>query len=308
MMAPLNATSVICLGAATVDTVLHVPRLGRLGEKVLAGDCLQFGAGMASSAAASIARLRGTVQIWSRVGDDAAGQQYIASLTAEGVDTSAVRVIAGAKTGIGVTLVDPSGERLVVPYYDLALDPSAAWLPLQAVDDAAAVLADCRWCEGGLALLAAARARHIPAVLDADIAPVDDLRRLAGAASHPIFSRRGLTLFVGEQGAPETLLQAASARLPTAIAVGVTLDAAGCLLAADGDIWAVPGFQVSVVDTLSAGDVFHGAFTLALAEGQTLTEAATFANAAAALKCTVFGGRLGAPDRANVDALLSTKS
>ena len=63
--------SIICLGAATVDTVLQVPRLGKLGDKVMATDCRQFGAGMASSAAASIARLGGVVQIWSRIGDDA---------------------------------------------------------------------------------------------------------------------------------------------------------------------------------------------------------------------------------------------
>ena len=66
----------------------------------------------------------------------------------------------------------------------------------------------------------------------------------------------------------------------------------------------MPGFQVAVVDTLSAGDVFHGAFALGLGEGQSLTQAASFANAAAALKCMVFGGRLGAPDRAAVKALM----
>ena len=177
------SASIICLGAATVDTVLQVPRLGKLGDKVMATDCRQFGAGMASSAAASIARLGGVVQIWSRIGDDAAGRTYLASLAADGVDVSAVRVIPSAKTGLGVTLVDPDGERLVVPFYDPALDPSAAWLPLAAVERAAAVLVDCRWPAGALALLAAARASGIPTVLDADIAPVDDLRALAAACA-----------------------------------------------------------------------------------------------------------------------------
>jgi sulfofructose kinase len=61
---------------------------------------------------------------------------------------------------------------------------------------------------------------------------------------------------------------------------------------------------VSAIDTLAAGDVFHGAFTLAIGEGRDVTGAARFANAAAALKCTRFGGRLGAPSRAEVEALL----
>ena len=62
---------------------------------------------------------------------------------------------------------------------------------------------------------------------------------------------------------------------------------------------------VVAVDTLAAGDVFHGAFTLALAERRSIEAAIAFANVAAALKCRTFGGRLGAPARAEVDALLA---
>jgi sugar/nucleoside kinase (ribokinase family) len=62
---------------------------------------------------------------------------------------------------------------------------------------------------------------------------------------------------------------------------------------------------VKAVDTLAAGDVFHGSYALAIAEGARPEDAIRLGSAAAALKCTVFGGRLGAPDRAAVMALLS---
>jgi sulfofructose kinase len=62
----------------------------------------------------------------------------------------------------------------------------------------------------------------------------------------------------------------------------------------------------AAVDTLGAGDVWHGAFALALAEGRPERQAVRFASAAAALKCTRFGGRNGAPRRAEVDAFLSS--
>jgi sulfofructose kinase len=62
---------------------------------------------------------------------------------------------------------------------------------------------------------------------------------------------------------------------------------------------------VQVVDTLAAGDVFHGAFALALAEGQALAQAARFACHAASLKCTRFGGRLGCPAREEVLASMA---
>jgi sulfofructose kinase len=58
-----------------------------------------------------------------------------------------------------------------------------------------------------------------------------------------------------------------------------------------------------VVGTLSAGDIFHGAFALALMEGRGIACAARFACAAASLKCTRFGSRLGCPARREVDEM-----
>jgi sulfofructose kinase len=63
----------------------------------------------------------------------------------------------------------------------------------------------------------------------------------------------------------------------------------------------VPAPRVEVVDTLAAGDVFHGALALRLAEGATIDAAARFAVVAASLKCTRFGGRLGCPSRDEVE-------
>ena len=63
--------------------------------------------------------------------------------------------------------------------------------------------------------------------------------------------------------------------------------------------------EVTVVDTLGAGDVFHGAYAYALALKMDAEAAARFASATAALKCTRFGGRSGTPTHAEVDAVLA---
>jgi sugar/nucleoside kinase (ribokinase family) len=67
-----------------------------------------------------------------------------------------------------------------------------------------------------------------------------------------------------------------------------------------------PVFSVKAIDTLGAGDVFHGAFALALAEGRSVAAALRFAAAAAGLKCTRLGGSMAAPYRAEVEALLGS--
>ena len=63
-----------------------------------------------------------------------------------------------------------------------------------------------------------------------------------------------------------------------------------------------------VIDTLGAGDVFHGALAVALAEGLADLPAIQFAAAAAALKCLRADGVLGAPARAEVVQLLAAQA
>ena len=88
--------------------------------------------------------------------------------------------------------------------------------------------------------------------------------------------------------------------------VAVTDGANDVLWLDDGELRQVPAFEVDAVDTLGAGDTFHGAFALMLAEGSPNATAMRFAAAAAALKCTRFGGSSSAPTRAEVEAFLAT--
>ncbi len=293
---------VLCLGAAVLDTIFRVEAIPANPTKVLPSDCVQIGQGMASAAAAAVARLGGRARIWARVGDDAAGRQYLEDMRATGVDVSEVRRVAGRRTAISTILVDKAGQCLVVPYYDPALDPDPSWLPLGAVAGFGAALADTRWPDGADALLGAARAAGRPAVLDADIAPVEVLARLVPLATHALFSEAALALFTGS-GDIEAGLRAAAGRTPAL--VGTTAGARGFYWLEGGALHHAPAPVVDAVDTLAAGDVFHGAFALQLTEGSTAAEAARFACAAASLKCTRFGGRLGAPARAEVEAMLA---
>jgi sulfofructose kinase len=67
-----------------------------------------------------------------------------------------------------------------------------------------------------------------------------------------------------------------------------------------------PAYRVDVVDTTGAGDAFHGALTLLLAEGADIEVAIDMAMAAAALKCTRLGSRAGLPTREELEAFLAS--
>jgi sulfofructose kinase len=75
-----------------------------------------------------------------------------------------------------------------------------------------------------------------------------------------------------------------------------------------GTVRTRPVVQVTAVETLAAGHVFHAGIALARAEGRDAVSAMHFGSAAAALKCTRFGGSAGAPTRREVDALVSRQS
>ena len=86
--------------------------------------------------------------------------------------------------------------------------------------------------------------------------------------------------------------------------VGVTLGERGSVFRIDGVVHRVPAPVVDAQDTNGAGDVFHGAYALALAEGMRVMDAIRFASAAAALKCRTGSGWEAVPDRAAVDEFL----
>jgi len=105
--------------------------------------------------------------------------------------------------------------------------------------------------------------------------------------------------------APKDAEVAAEVLLSYGVKIAVlTLGADGALAATQKDMRVIPAYQVKVVDTTGAGDAFNGALAVAVAEGQSLDDAVTFANAAAALQVTKVGTAPAMPNRCEVEALL----
>ena len=292
----------IAVGGICATSIYRVAEVPPVPAKVLASELCELTDGMAVSAACAFARLGGSAAIWARAGDDTAGHAMRSELTAEGLDVAGLRLVPGAKSSRASVIVDARGERLVVPFHDPWIDPATDWLPWPALARADFLHCDARWVEGAEAALREARRLGIPSMLDADVAPRDVLRRLVPLAGYAVFSDAGLAAYTG-MDAIEPALRA------------VARDHAGHVGAscgADGYVWLegdrlrrVPAPRVAVVDTLAAGDVFHGALALGLAHGQPIEAAARMACAAASLKCTRFGGRLGCPTRVELDAFLA---
>jgi sulfofructose kinase len=299
----MSGKRVVSVGIAVLDKIFGVPDIPSQPIKIFAKSYSEIGGGPAATGSVAIARLGGRAELWARVGDDAIGARIIEELGEWGVKPR-VRRVPGAKSSVSGVLIDDRGERLITSFSDDGLDPDPSWLPLAEINRANAVLADTRWPSGSEAVLKVARDAGVPSVLDADLAPEEVAQKLVPLADYVIFSAPALARFAGLPDAadPAEALAVAQGRCPGI--VGVTAGADGFLWLEAGQVHHAPAPSVAVVDTLGAGDVFHGAFALAIAEGKDLAQAARFANMAAALKCTRAGGRAGIPDRAEVDRAL----
>jgi sulfofructose kinase len=296
---PMTAR-IVCTGIAVLDRVHLFDTLPLTPGKHIALGYRENGGGMAANAAASIAALGGIASWCGRLGDDATGATLRAMLHRRGVETSGATIVPGAQSPASGIMLDAQGERVLAVHLGAGL-PEHAPIPPEVLDSARAVLADPRWVGGAERVFALAAARGIPRVLDADVSPPAILPRLAPLADHVIFSERGLVDFTGEPN-PETGLAQAARRLDATVAV--TLGSRGSLWWRQGRVVLLPAPRVDARDTTGCGDVFHGAYALALAEGTTVRDAARFATAAAALKATRGDGWDGMPDRGAVEALL----
>jgi sulfofructose kinase len=296
---------IICVGHAALDFVYRIEAFPETPTKVRSLEHIESGGGMAANAAAAIARLGGTVELWSRTGADSAGARILAILEAEGVDVRFVKRYEGARSSTSAVIVDGKGDRLIVGERDHAMSMDACWLPLDRVAGAAAVLSDLRWLEGTLAAFEFARAAGVPTLLDADLGGGGAIEDFLCLTDYAIFSEPALNAFAPDGDDRERLARVLSLGVSHA---GVTRGVQGYLwLSGSGKSGHQPAFASEVVDTTGAGDAFHGAFAWAVAGGLAIPECARIAAAVSALKCRRLGARAGLPTLPELKSFLAAQ-
>jgi len=303
-VAPKIPPRILCIGMPVRDLTFRIEELPERGFKVNASHFEEICGGNALNAAIGIVRLGGRASICGPMGDarETSSRYIFDKLAQEGIETRHIVHMPGLVTPISAVMVDPSGERTIVTFRDPELWKVRLPDPDELLEDCQAILTESRCAEFCTDLCAEARRRGIPVIVDADRAM--SLREgLLTASSHLVFSSEPLqeTADVADDG--EALKKIA--KLTPSFLAG-TRGALGTLwLDEQQNLQQTPAFPVHTVDTLGAGDVFHGAFALAITERQDIRSALRFASAAAALKCTRFGGAFASPQRAEVEALLS---
>ncbi len=296
------AKHLLCVGHIALDLIFSVSEFPAHPTKTPARRYHRGVGGMSGNAAVALARLGAQVDFCGPVGQDEVADVFEQVLRAEGVGLAGMRRVPGASSSVSSIIVDRHGERMIFNAKGSALDAPGPF-DASVMDGIDFVLVDPRCPAWAEAALHEARRRGIPTMLDGEVSPRADLQRLVPLADWRVFSERGLLAYA--DGEPEAMLQQLAAQDPSRRVVR-TLGSQGLQWCdAQGRLQHLSAVQAgAVVDTLGAGDVFHAALGLALAEGQADEAALRFAAAAAAIKCTRPDGIAGAPSRAQVQALL----
>jgi ribokinase len=295
---------VTVLGSLNTDISLLVPHLPGPGETVLAAAGATFGAGgKGANQAVAAARLGAAVRMAGCCGDDEFGARLRAGLAAEGIDVAGLRAVPGVSSGLALITVDPAGEN------SIAVAAGANGHAGEA-EVAAAFAQGCDVlvlsAEIPVPVLAAAlrraRAEGVRAVLNLAPVPEGADGLLAEPPDWLVVNAQEAAALAAAPGDGAGPGQDAAAGLATRLGgnVVVTLGAAGAVLAGPAGTVTVPGFRVSAVDTVGAGDAFVGALAVALASGLDPAGAVTAACAAGAAAATRRGAQAALPGPAEV--------
>ncbi|MGY3531033.1 MULTISPECIES: sugar kinase [Bradyrhizobium] len=300
--APKVPPRILCIGLPVRDLTFRVNVPAR-GSKENATHFDEICGGNALNAAIGIVRLGGRASICGPMGDsrETSSRYIFDKMAEEGIETNHLIHMPDLVTPISAIMIDDTGERTIVTFRDpelwkVKLPPTELLL-----EDCAAILTESRCAPFCTELCAEAVKRGIPVVVDVDRA-MSMREGLLTASSHLVFSSEPLqqTADVTDDGQALQKL----AKLTPSFLAGTRGPQGTIWLNEKGGLEETPAFPVHTVDTLGAGDVFHGAFALAITEKQELRQALRFASAAAALKCTRFGGAYAAPQRTEVEAFL----
>lgn len=286
-------------GVATRDTIALVDRYPGADERVLASDLVHAGGGPAATAAVAAARLGVSVAFVGSVGDDPDADAILDDLMAVGIDISGVSHVADRRSGSSVVIVDSSqATRAIINR------PPA---PIQLDSRARELLAAAEWVhvdQVGWGVVSEwwRSATQRPSLSVDGGNPIDGFSPAGVDLYVPTIS--ALRLRYGD-GTPEQLLRAAVTEGARTV-VATSGSAGSFALAADGRFVHVPGERGSLLSTLGAGDVFHGALLAAIHHGFDLDRGLRYANHVAFRSCQGLDGRSAIPTHDDVVGALDS--
>jgi len=291
---------ILVIGSSNTDMVVKTDELPLPGETKLGGSFFMNAGGKGANQAVAAARLGGHVTLLTKLGNDIFGNQTLAGLKKENINTDYVFFDENSASGTALIIVNAAGENCIV----VAPGANATLLPadidkVEHLRDAAVIL---------LQLEIPMETIHYVAKL----ASVNSQKLILNPAPSQKLSDallKGLYLITpneteafdltGIQVKDETTASAAADFfLKRGVEnVIITLGRDGAFFKNLQSKIKVSAPVVKPLDTTAAGDTFNGAITVAITENMGWEKAMQFAVQAASISVTRMGAQSSVPYR-----------
>jgi len=293
---------VVGMGLNSVDFLSLVPEFPALNSKIKILQFSKQGGGQVATAMVVLSRWGVKTKYIGKVGGNELGRFSLNSIRQEGVDVSSVTIEPDVPNQFAMIIVDGvSGERTILWDRDERLMYRKGELRKDEICSGKLLYLDGHDIRAAIQCAKWARGEGVPTVIDLDkVEPLTP--ELIREIDFVITSSRFPTLFTGIPDREKALFEL---QKHTSGFVCATLGPEGAIALVDGGVLRVKGFEVKVVDTTGAGDVFHAGFIYGLLQNWEAVEILRFANAVAALKCRDLGGRRGIPALEEVRRLMN---
>lgn len=283
---------IIGIGHPCIDYLLHIDSLPGSNESRFVRDGSWQCGGKVTTGLVAAARCGLSCALIGAMGDDLFGRYCYRDFQLHGIDLSQAKLRSGQTTDIGVVLSEEetngrnilyrrgSYERIRQDEIDFSFLEQGRYLFIALVD------------ELHVAAAKYAREHGIRVLIDADSRPMEYYEEILPYVDYFVASefvyRNSFSDDDYRRHMEEILHKGPSF-------VVFTFGSKGCRGLSKDEYFQLPAFRVPVVDTVGAGDTFHGAFFYGIRHGLSLEETARFASAVSAIKCTCIGGRAGIP-------------
>ncbi|MDB9526204.1 ribokinase [Oscillatoria sp. CS-180] len=301
--------TVLVFGSLNMDLVVQSPRLPVPGETLLGNQFNTIPGGKGANQAVAVARQQVPTQMMGRVGADDFGQRLRHALTLDEVAVEGIQVDPNAHTGVAAIVVSDQGENhiIVVPGANSRVDKTDLSKLEVALKQADLLLLQFEIPMA--AVIQAAQLAHAAGVtVIVDPAPV---QAFDPSELYPYIHVLTPNQVEAAQlvGFPVDTLEQASEAIAQlhdqgAETVLIKMGEQGVLCGTPQEIFHIPAFPITVVDTVAAGDAFNGGLAAALQSGKSLTAAVTWATATAALSVSHAGAQPSLPQRSHVETFL----
>ena len=303
---------IACIGNTVYDCIVSDDKFLKEGERNSFYDAIFLTGGPASNAASVMAKYGDNVDIYTQIGNDENGKCVYKTMLMEKINLKHVSISDNMMTPLSFILINRSNNTRTISalrtkedYFNPKIEN------IEYDSDYDYILTDGKYVNETINLI-----KNNPqaySIIDAgrvNNGVLEICKHINCIICSEDFANGVTNMQINDDFSNnEKIFMKMKSLFENAKQIAITIGKRGYICENDGKVEIIPAYEpdMKTIDTNGAGDIFHGAFTHALANGYSYNKSLEFANITAALSTTKRGGRTSVPDLEVVENIFLEK-